>query len=55
MNGFVTFHRVGHLTVWNDLAKKQRVVNGVEILLDIAKETADLFPLLKSVLGARVE
>ena len=33
------------------LAKKQRVVDGVKILLDIAKESADWFPPLKSALG----
>ena len=33
------------------LAKKQRVVDGVKILLDVAKESADWFPPLKSALG----
>ena len=33
------------------LAKKQRVVDGAKILLDIAKESADWFPPLKSALG----
>lgn len=32
-------------------AKKQRAVDCVTILLDIAKESADWFPLLKAVLG----
>ena len=33
------------------LAKKQRVVDSVKILLDIAKESADWFPPIKSALG----
>jgi len=33
------------------LAKKQRVVDGAKILLDVAKESADWFPPLKSALG----
>ena len=33
------------------LAKKQRVADGIKILLDIAKESADWFPPLKSALG----
>ena len=33
------------------LAKKQRVAEGIKILLDIAKESADWFPPLKSALG----
>ena len=32
-------------------AKRQRVVDGVKILLDIAKESSDWFPPLKSALG----
>ena len=32
-------------------AKKQRVVDGVKILLDVAKESADWFPPLKAALG----
>lgn len=38
-------------TVWIPLAKKQRVVDCVKVLLDIAKESADWFPPLKSALG----
>ena len=42
----------GHpLTTRNLLAKKQRVVDSGKILLDIAKESADWFPPLKSALG----
>ena len=33
------------------LAKRQRVVDGAKILLDIAKESSDWFPPLKSALG----
>ena len=33
------------------VAKKQRVLDGTKILLDIAKESADWFPPLKSALG----
>ena len=33
------------------LAKKQKVVDCAKILLDIAKESADWFPPLKSALG----
>jgi hypothetical protein len=32
-------------------AKRQRVADGVKILLDVAKESADWFPPLKSALG----
>lgn len=32
-------------------AKKQRFVDAVKILLDIAKESSDAFPPLKSCLG----
>jgi hypothetical protein len=32
-------------------AKRQRVVDGMKILLDIAKESSDWFPPLKSALG----
>ena len=31
--------------------KVQRAVDGVKILLDIAKESSDVFPPLKSALG----
>ena len=39
------------MTIWEPLTKRQRVVDGVKILLDIAKESADWFPPLKSALG----
>lgn len=32
-------------------AKRQRVVDGVKILLDVAKESSDFFVPLKSTLG----
>ena len=32
-------------------AKRQRVADGVKILLDVTKESADWFPPLKSALG----
>jgi len=35
----------------NPPAKKQRVADGAKILLDVAKESADWFPPLKSALG----
>jgi len=35
----------------NFLAKGQRVVDGAKILLDVAKESSDWFPPLKSALG----
>jgi len=31
--------------------KRKRVANGARILLDVAKESSDVFPPLKSVLG----
>ena len=33
------------------LAKKKRIVDGMKTLLDVAKESADWFPPLKSALG----
>ena len=35
----------------NPPAKRQRVADGAKILLDVAKESADWFPPLKSALG----
>jgi hypothetical protein len=51
VSGFNTLGKVSLLIVWNPLAKRQRVVDGTKILLDIAKESADWFPPLKSALG----
>jgi len=39
------------LTHWDPLAKKQRTTDGVKRFLDIAKESSDWFPPLKSALG----
>jgi len=36
---------------WNLPAKRQRVVDGAKILLDLAKESSDWFPPLKAALG----
>jgi len=35
----------------NPTAKKQKVVDAAKILLDVAKESSDWFPPLKSALG----
>jgi len=48
---FDTFKVVNPLIAWDILAKKQRVADGLKILLDVAKESADWFPPLKSALG----
>jgi hypothetical protein len=42
---------VNLLTARRHPAKRQRVADGVKILLDIAKESSDWFPPLKSALG----
>jgi hypothetical protein len=42
---------VGTLTARRLLAKRQRVADGAKILLDIAKESSEWFPPLKSALG----
>ena len=42
---------VSSLTIRRLLATRQRVVDGAKILLDIAKESSDWFPPLKSALG----
>ena len=39
------------MTTWTVPAKKQRVADGAKILLDIAKDSSDWFPPLKSALG----
>jgi len=46
-----TFDQASPLTARVLLAKKQRVIDGTKILLDVAKESADWFPPLKSALG----
>ena len=42
---------ISHLTARRPPAKRQRVADGMKILLDIAKESSDCFPFLKSALG----
>ena len=51
MSAFNTFRKTSPLTVRPLLVKKQRVTEGVKILLDIAKESSDWFPPLAAVLG----
>ena len=46
-----TFCVISLLTTRRLPAKTQRVTEGVKILLDVAKESADWFPPLKSALG----
>ena len=48
---FNTFRKVSPSTARPLLVKKQRVTEGVKILLDIAKESSDWFPPLAAVLG----
>jgi len=48
---FDTFKVVSPLIAWDLVAKKKRVWDGLNILLDVAKESADWFPPLKSALG----
>ena len=43
--------RVSSLTTRRLLAKRQRIGDGAKIVLDIAKESSDFFPFLKSALG----
>ena len=42
---------ISFLIAWNLLAKKQRAADGLKILLDVAKESSDWFPPLKSALS----
>ena len=51
MSSSVVYLGVNLPTARNLLAKKQRVMDGAKILLDVAKESADWFPPLKSALG----
>ena len=48
---FKTFCEISHLTVRRFPATGQRVADGVKVLLDVAKESSDVFPPLKSALG----
>jgi len=47
---FHAFREANSLTL-SPPAKGQRVADGAKILLDVAKESADWFPPLKSALG----
>jgi hypothetical protein len=51
VSGLNTLCVVSLLTARRLPAKRQRVADGVKILLDIAKESSDWFPPLKSALG----
>jgi len=51
VSGSNSLHPVSLLMAPRLAAKKQRIVDGVKILLDIAKESSDCFPFLKSALG----
>jgi hypothetical protein len=51
VSGSIPMHVVGTLTVRRLPANRHRVADGVKILLDIAKESSDWCPPLKSVLG----
>ena len=55
MSSLNIFHKVSSLTSRWVLAKKQRVADGAKILLNIAKESSDWFPPLKSALGGICE
>ena len=55
MSSLNIFHKVSSLTGRWVLAKKQRVADGAKILLNIAKESSDWFPPLKSALGGICE
>jgi hypothetical protein len=51
VSGFVTSDVVSSLTALRPSAKRQRAEDGLKILLDVAKESSDWFPPLKSALG----
>jgi len=51
VSGFNAFHQLQPFDYLNLSAKRQRVVDAAKILLDVAKESADWFPPLKSALG----
>jgi len=51
VSGFSAFRGFSNLTAQWLPAKRQRVADGTKILLDIAKESSDCFPFLKSALG----
>ena len=51
MRRFNTLRPISSLTTQRLPAKRQRFGSGAKILLDIAKESSDCFPFLKSALG----
>ena len=51
MSGINALRDASPLIAWNLPARKDRAADGVKILLDVAKESADWFPPLKSALG----
>ena len=51
VSGFNVFCEINSDRCYNLPAKRQRVVDAAKILLDIAKESSDWFPPLKSALG----
>jgi hypothetical protein len=51
VSAFIVIQRVRKSTITVLPATKRRVADCAKILLDIAKESADWFPLLKSALG----
>ena len=51
MSGFNALYVSHSLTDGRPSAKRQRVTDGVKILLDIAKESSDCLGPLKSALG----
>ena len=51
MSGFDTFRVVSVLTAQRLPAKRQRIVDGMKIFLDVAKESSSWFPPLESALG----
>ena len=51
VSGFGISRAVSSLTARRLPAKRQRIADGMKILLDISKESSDWFPPLKSALG----
>ena len=51
VSGFETSCAVNPFTTWYFLARRQKVADCAKILLDVAKESSDWFPPLKSALG----
>jgi len=51
VRGLETSRTINPFTTWSLLARRQKVADCAKILLDIAKESSDWFPPLKSALG----